>query len=77
MNETYIPFTVQETQFLENLLTTTLNDMRVEEHRTRSPRYRKFVLEREDLAKAVLNKVRTSLSPETTELLETGAGPNR
>ena len=50
--------TAAERDSLVNLLETTLKEIRVEEHRTRTPSYRASVIEREKLLESVLNKLR-------------------
>lgn len=65
MNELQLHLTTEECQFLTELLTTSLKDLHVEEHRTKTPSYREYVIQREDLAQAVLGKVQHVISPAT------------
>jgi hypothetical protein len=58
MNELQVTLTAEERQFLLDLLNATLKDMRIEEHRTRTPTYREHVLRQEALAEGLLNKLR-------------------
>jgi hypothetical protein len=57
MNEAMLHLTTEEREFLAELLETTLKEARVEEHRTRTPSYREFVLNRERLITALLDKL--------------------
>jgi hypothetical protein len=58
MAEQQVTLTAEERQCLQELLEETLKDVRVEEHRTRTPSYRNLVLQREKLIQAVLTKLR-------------------
>lgn len=58
MAELHLTLTADERQYLLALLETTLKDTCIEEHRTRTPLYRESVLHREDLIRAVLDKLR-------------------
>jgi hypothetical protein len=58
MTELQVTLTAEERQCLVDLLDATLKEMRVEEHRTRTPSYREHILHREDVIVAVLNKLR-------------------
>ena len=58
MAEQQLTLTVEEHEFLRGLLEETLKDTRVEEHRTRKPSYREYVLHKEDLIVGLLNKLR-------------------
>jgi hypothetical protein len=60
MTELQITLNADERQYLLDLLERTLKDTRVEEHRTRTPTYREYVLQQEDIIQAVLNKLRQS-----------------
>jgi len=53
-----VTLTAEERQYLLDLLERTLKDTRVEEHRTRTPAYREFVLHQEHLAQGLLDKLR-------------------
>ena len=53
-----VTFTTEERQFLLDLLEWTLKEKRVEEHRTRTPSYRQYVLHQEDLVEGLLSKLR-------------------
>jgi hypothetical protein len=50
--------TAEERQYLLDLLTGTLRDMRVEARRTRTPTYREHVLRQETLAEGLLKKLK-------------------
>jgi hypothetical protein len=56
--ELQVTLTGEEREYLLGLLETTLKDMRVEEHRTRTPSYREVVLRQEATAEALLAKIR-------------------
>ena len=56
--ELQLSLTAAERDSLVSLLETTLKEIRVEEHRTRTPSYRASVIEREKLLESVLNKLR-------------------
>jgi len=58
MAEIQVTLTAEERQYLVDLLQVTLKDVRVEEHRTRTPTYREHVLHREAIAEGLLNKLR-------------------
>jgi hypothetical protein len=58
MAELQMTLTAEERQYLLDLLELTLKDMRIEEHRTRTPTYRELVLKQENLAQGLLNKLR-------------------
>ena len=58
MAEVHLTLTDEERQYLKDLLEVTLKEMRVEEHRTRTPTYRQHVLHQEELIQALLNKLR-------------------
>jgi hypothetical protein len=53
-----VTFEPEEHRFLCDLLETVLKDTRVEEHRTRTPSYRTYVLQQEELIIGLLNKLR-------------------
>jgi hypothetical protein len=57
MAELHMSLTAEEQQYLKDLLTVTLKDMRVEEHRTRTPTYREHILHQEAIAEGLLNKL--------------------
>jgi hypothetical protein len=57
MTELQVTLTAEERQYLLDLLKTTLNEMRVEEHRTRTPTYREHVIRREAIAESLVNKL--------------------
>jgi hypothetical protein len=59
---TEIPLTLSrdERDYLVKVLQTLLKDTRVEEHRTRTPSYREFVLNQEHLIEGLLGKLRGS-----------------
>ena len=57
MAELSLTLTPDEQAFLVNLLETKLKDMRVEEHRTRTPSYREGILRQEEWLVAILNKL--------------------
>jgi len=57
MAELQLTLSAEERECLVGLLETTLKNTRVEEHRTRTPSYREFVVHNEELIKAVLSKL--------------------
>lgn len=57
MNELELILTSEEREYLLELLETTLKDTRVEEHRTESPTYRKYVIHREEIVAGLLSKL--------------------
>jgi hypothetical protein len=57
MAELQLTLTAEERECLANLLETALKDVRIEEHRTRTPSYREYVLRKEHLIAAVLSKL--------------------
>jgi hypothetical protein len=57
MNESHLNLTTEERTFLVALLERTLQTTRVEEHRTRAPTYREYVVRDEELMASVLNKL--------------------
>ncbi|MFO0864025.1 MAG: hypothetical protein U0744_05120 [Gemmataceae bacterium] len=57
MLETVLKLDATEREFLVSLLKNALKDARIEEHRTRTPSFREFVLERETLLTHVLAKL--------------------
>jgi len=57
MAESQLVLTAEERQFLTGLLEMAMKETRVEEHRTRTPNYRKFVLQQEHLIAALLGKL--------------------
>jgi len=57
MGETQLTLTAEERDYLVGLLETVLKDTRIEEHRTRTPNYREFVLKQEDLIVKLLGKL--------------------
>ena len=59
MNEQLLDLTAEERELLTELLTTSLKEMRVEEHRTRTPSFREHIIRREDVARAVLGKLQS------------------
>lgn len=58
MAELQTACTSDERQFLVNLLEMVLKEKRVEEHRTRTPSFRQYVVEQEELLQRVLAKLR-------------------
>jgi hypothetical protein len=52
-----LTITPDERDFLVELLQTQLKETRIEEHRTRTPSYREHVLKREDIIRALLQKL--------------------
>ena len=54
---TQLTLTAEESEFLAGLLEVALRDVRVEEHRTRTPTYREHILHREDLMACLLAKL--------------------
>jgi hypothetical protein len=57
MAELQLTLTEEERAFLVGLLEITLKDMRIEEHRTRTPSYREHILDRENLITRLLDKL--------------------
>ena len=57
MTQLQLTLTDEECLFLKELLEVELRRMRVEEHRTRTPNYRKHVLHQEDLLRGVLDQL--------------------
>jgi hypothetical protein len=57
MSESPILLTAEERTFLAGLLEIALRDVRVEEHRTRTPSYREHLLHREELMNSLLKKL--------------------
>ena len=57
MTETTMNLTAEERAFLAELLERALKDARIEEHRTRTPSYREFVLKQESMITSVLSKL--------------------
>ena len=60
MAELHVALTAEERQCLVEVLEDVLKNLRVEEHRTRTPTYREGVLQRETLISSVLGKLRTA-----------------
>jgi hypothetical protein len=58
MTEPQSLFTAKERQFLVDLLEMVLKEKRVEEHRTRTPSFRPYVVEQEEMLQRVLAKLR-------------------
>jgi hypothetical protein len=58
MAELKVSLSVDECEYLVNLLESTLKDALVEEHRTRAPTYRRDILQREEVIRTVLDKLR-------------------
>jgi hypothetical protein len=57
MTSSPLTLTADEHQFLVDLLTEVLQETRVEEHRTRTPLYRKSVVDRETIIADLLKKL--------------------
>lgn len=57
MTETTMKITADERTFLLELLERTLKETRVEEHRTRAPNYREFVLKQESVIASLMGKL--------------------
>lgn len=57
MTELHVTLTEEERLYLQELLKETLKGKRLEEHRTRTPSYREYVLREESLAESVLGKL--------------------
>jgi hypothetical protein len=62
MVESSLALTGEERDYLVKVLETMLKDTRVEEHRTRTPSYREFVLNQEQLIEGLLSKLSASAS---------------
>ena len=57
MAELQVTLTAEERQYLLDILNTMLKDMRVEEHRTRTPNYREHLLHKDAVIVGLLNKL--------------------
>jgi hypothetical protein len=57
MAESSLMLTGEERDYLVKVLETMLKDTRIEEHRTRTPSYREFVLNQEHLIEGLLAKL--------------------
>jgi hypothetical protein len=57
MTDLQLTLTDEERTFLAEFLQKSLKEMRVEEHRTRAPSYREFIIEREQLIDGLLHKL--------------------
>jgi hypothetical protein len=57
MRGTQVMLTQSERELLVVLLETALQEMLVEEHRTRTPSFREHLLENEDVARGILTKL--------------------
>jgi len=58
MAEAQLTLTAEEKQFLVGLLEISWRERLVEEHRSRKPSYREFVLQQEHLIESILDKLR-------------------
>jgi hypothetical protein len=58
MAELHVALTAEERQCLVEVLEEVLKNLRVEEHRTRTPTYREGVLQRENLINSAIGKLR-------------------
>jgi hypothetical protein len=57
MAESSLTLTGEERDYLVKMLEGTLKDTRIEEHRTRMPSYREFVLNEEQILEGLLKKL--------------------
>jgi hypothetical protein len=57
MAELQLTLTAEEREYLIGLLEEVLKETRIEEHRTRTPTYRKFILNEEDKIVKLLSKL--------------------
>ncbi len=57
MGEIQLTLTAEESQFLAGLLEVALRDVRIEEHRTRTPTFREHILDREAMMARLLAKL--------------------
>jgi hypothetical protein len=57
MTDLQLVLSADERQFLQKLLERTLKDTLIEEHRTRTPSYREYVVHNEEIIQAVLKKL--------------------
>jgi hypothetical protein len=57
MSDAPLTFTAEERTFLAGLLESALRNLRVEEHRTRAPSFREFILHREEMMNSLLEKL--------------------
>jgi hypothetical protein len=60
MSDLQVTLTPEERECLVRILEMTLKETRVEEHRTRTPSYREYVLQEEKLIEALLSKLGVS-----------------
>jgi len=58
MPDSSLTLTGEERDYLVDVLQSLLKDTRVEEHRTRTPSYREFVLNQESLIEGLLSKLK-------------------
>jgi hypothetical protein len=63
MAEQQLTLSDEEREYLAALLENTLKETLVEEHRTRTPSYRRDVVHREDIIRGLLAKLRPSPAP--------------
>jgi hypothetical protein len=47
----------EEQSFLAHFLEKSLQDLRIEEHRTRAPDYRQLIIDKEEVASSLLKKL--------------------
>jgi len=52
-----VTFTPEEREFLAELLKTTLKDIQIEEHRTRTLSYREHIVHNEEMINSLLKKL--------------------
>jgi hypothetical protein len=57
MADVQLNLSAEEREYLVRLLEETLKEMRVEEHRTRTPSYRQLIVHDEKLIEALLGKL--------------------
>lgn len=57
MAQSQVTLTAEECSFLQRHLEELLKEMRVEEHRTRTPSYREHIIRNEDLITGLLKKL--------------------
>jgi hypothetical protein len=66
MTDLQLTLSGAEYQFLVGLLEMTLNETRIEEHRTRKQSYREYVLEKEHMIEGLLQKLKRPASASRT-----------
>lgn len=60
MAQAQVTLTAEECSFLQHHLEEVLKEMRIEEHRTRTPSYREHIIRNENLITGLLKKLESS-----------------